>query len=53
MLDEEIRREDFGADWAHTRGWVVQRVFSHDVSHIAELNEALGNAGLAQVDLWN
>ena len=36
----------------HTRGWVIQRVFSHDVYHTAELNEALGIAGLAQIDLW-
>jgi hypothetical protein len=28
------------------------RVFAHDVSHITELNEALGIAGLPQVDLW-
>lgn len=52
MLDEEIRREDFGPDWVHTRGAVLQRVFSHDVYHTAELNEALGIAGLPQVDLW-
>ena len=51
-LDEEIRREDFGEDWVHTRGWVIQRVFSHDVWHAAELNEALGIAGLPQIDLW-
>jgi hypothetical protein len=31
MLDEEIRREDFGPGWVHTRGSVIQRVFSHDV----------------------
>jgi hypothetical protein len=53
MLEEEIRREDFGPDWVHTRGSVIQRVFAHDISHIAELNEALGIAGLAQVDLWD
>lgn len=53
MLAEEIRREDFGADWVHTRGAVIQRVFSHDVYHAAELNEALGIAGLAQVDFWD
>jgi len=52
MLEEEIRREDFGPDWVHTRGWVIQRVFSHDVYHSAELNEALSTAGLPQVDLW-
>jgi hypothetical protein len=52
MLDEEIRR-DFG-DWkpVHSRGWVLERVFAHDVYHCAELNEALGAAGLTQVDLW-
>jgi DinB superfamily len=53
MLDEEIRREDFGEDRVHTRGWVIQRVFSHDVYHVAELNEALGIAGLPQIDLWD
>jgi uncharacterized damage-inducible protein DinB len=52
MLQEEIRREDFGEDWVHTRAWVIQRVFSHDIYHCAELNEALGIAGLPQIDLW-
>lgn len=52
MLVDEIRR-DFGDEEAvHTRGWVVQRVFAHDVYHIAEVNEALGTAGLRQVDPW-
>jgi hypothetical protein len=53
MLDEEIRREDYGPDWVHTRGSVIQRVFSHDVYHSAELNEILGKAGLPQIDLWD
>jgi hypothetical protein len=53
MLDEEIRREDYGPDWVHTRGWVIQRVYSHDVYHCAELNEALGIAGLPQIALWD
>ena len=53
MLDEEIRRDDFGPDWVHTRGAVIQRVFAHDISHAAELNEALGIAGLPQIDFWN
>jgi uncharacterized damage-inducible protein DinB len=52
MLNEEIRRPEWDASWVHTRGWVIQRVFSHDVYHTAELNEALGIAGLPQVDLW-
>lgn len=51
-LAEVIRREEWDGSWVHTRGAVIQRVFSHDVYHVAELNEALGAAGLAQVDLW-
>ena len=53
MLDEEIRRPEWDETWVHTRGSVIQRVFSHDVYHIAELNEALGVAGLPPVDLWD
>ena len=53
MLDEVLRRPDYGPDWVHTRGSVIQRVFSHDVHHSAELNEALGTAGLPQIDLWD
>ena len=41
-----------GTTWVHSRGAVIQRVFSHDVYHIAELNEALARLGLAEVDLW-
>lgn len=52
MLDETIRR-DFGAEvWVHTRGSVIQRVFAHDVSHIAEINDRLEMLGLAPVNLW-
>jgi hypothetical protein len=53
MLAEEIRHADWGADWVHSRGAVIQRVFSHDIYHSAELNEALGIAGLPQIDLWD
>ena len=53
MLDEELRRPEWDGSWVHTRGWVIQRVFSHDVWHTAELNETLGNAGLPQIDLWD
>lgn len=52
MLADVISRPDWDESWVHTRGWVVQRVFSHDVYHCAELNEALGAAGQAQIDLW-
>ena len=53
MLNEEIRRSEWDDSWIHTRGAVIQRVFSHDVYHIAELNETLGTTGLPQVDLWD
>lgn len=53
MLAEEIRRPEWDESWIHTRGAVIQRVFAHDISHIAELNETLGRAGLAPVNLWD
>jgi hypothetical protein len=52
MLGEELRRPEWDETWVHTRGSVIQRVFSHDVYHCAELNETLG-AGLLQIDLWD
>jgi hypothetical protein len=52
MLADVLRRPDWDESWVHTRGAVIQRVFSHDVYHCAELNEALSRAGLPQVDLW-
>ena len=53
MLAEEIRNPEWDGPSVPTRGWVIQRVFAHDVSHITELNEALGNAGLTQIDIWD
>jgi uncharacterized damage-inducible protein DinB len=53
MLDEEISHPEWGADRTQTRGWVIQRVFSHDVYHCAELNETLSATGLPQIDLWD
>ena len=52
-LAEVVRHPDWSADWSYTRGSIVQRVFAHDISHIAELNESLGRLGLAQVNLWD
>jgi len=51
-LDEVISHPEWGEDRSHSRGWVIQRVFSHDVYHCAELNETLSAAGLPQIDLW-
>jgi len=53
MLDEVIRRPEWDESWAHSRGAVIQRVFSHDVYHAAELNETLGAAGWPLIDLWD
>ena len=53
MLDEEIRRPEWDDAWVYTRGSIIQRVFSHDVYHAAELNETLGTHGLRLVDLWD
>jgi hypothetical protein len=52
-LADVLRRPEWDGSWVHTRAWVIQRVFAHDVYHCAELNEALGIAGLPQIDLWS
>jgi uncharacterized damage-inducible protein DinB len=53
MLGDELRRPEWDETWVHARGWVIQRVFAHDVWHCAELNETLGIAGLSQIDPWD
>jgi hypothetical protein len=52
-LAEELRRPEWDELWVHTRGSVIQRVFSHDVWHCAELNETLAAGGLPRIDLWD
>jgi hypothetical protein len=52
-LVEEVRREWPGQARVHPRGWVLQRVFAHDLSHISEVNETLSRYGLPQVNLWS
>ncbi len=53
MLEEELRRPEWDGACVHTRGAVIQRVFAHDIYHSAELNEALGRAGLPLIDFWD
>ena len=53
MLGVVLSRPDWDGNWVRTRGAVIERVFAHDVYHIAELNEALGTAGLRQIELWD
>jgi hypothetical protein len=52
-LAEVIRHPEWGDDWVHTRGEIVQRVLMHDAMHIAELNEAFSAAGLPLIDPWS
>jgi uncharacterized damage-inducible protein DinB len=52
MLADEIHRDYFGESQVHTRGSILQRLFSHDAYHCGELSQTLGIAGLPQIDLW-
>lgn len=52
-LDEVIRQGSESEPWIHARGWVIGRVFAHDVYHVAEINEALARAGSPLIDLWD
>ena len=51
-LSEVLKRPEWDDSWVHTRGSVIQRLYTHDVYHIAEVNQAFGAAGLPLVDLW-
>ena len=50
MLDEELRAA-WDEGMVYTRGQVIQRVFTHDVWHSAEVNETLAEMGMP-FDLW-
>jgi uncharacterized damage-inducible protein DinB len=52
MLADEIQRDYFGERQVHTRGSILQRMFSHDAYHCGELSQTLGIHGLPQIDLW-
>lgn len=52
MLAETVTREYGGTSQRHTRGSVLQRLFSHEAYHCGELSQTLGIHGLPQVDLW-
>ena len=51
-LAEVLRRPDWDDSWVHSRGSLIQRLYSHDVYHVSEVNQALGAAGLPLIDLW-
>ncbi len=52
MLADQIRREYVGLVQVHTRGSIVQRLFTHDAYHCGELSQTLGIHDLPQIDLW-
>ena len=52
-LTEVIRHPEWGEDdRAHPRGFVIERVFAHDLTHIAELNDVFAANGMPLIDLW-
>jgi uncharacterized damage-inducible protein DinB len=52
MLSETITRNYGGSSRDHTRGSILQRLFSHDAYHCGELSQTLGILDLPQIDLW-
>jgi uncharacterized damage-inducible protein DinB len=52
-LDDTLTRPEWGPEWRHSRGFVVERVHAHDVWHAAEANEILTAIGREPVDPWN
>jgi uncharacterized damage-inducible protein DinB len=53
MLAEVVERS-YGEDrQLHSRGSIVQRLFTHEAYHCGELSQTLGIAGLPQIDLWS
>jgi uncharacterized damage-inducible protein DinB len=52
MLSDRIRRDYGGTVQVHTRGSILQRLFSHEAYHCGELSQTLGIHGLPQIDLW-
>ncbi len=52
MLGDMIHRDYQGTDQVHSRGSILQRLFSHEAYHCGELSQTLGIHGLPQIDLW-
>jgi uncharacterized damage-inducible protein DinB len=52
MLGDVIRRDFNGSVQLHTRGSILQRMFTHEAYHCGELSQTLGIHGLPQIDLW-
>ena len=52
MLADPIQREHNGTIQIHTRGSILQRLFTHEAYHCGEFSQTLGIHGLPQIDLW-
>jgi hypothetical protein len=52
MLAEDVERVYGEQRQVHSRGSIIQRIFSHEAYHWGELSQTLGIAGLPQIDLW-
>ena len=53
LLSEPIDRVYDGRGTIHTRGEILQRLFTHEAYHCGELSQTLKLHGLPQVDLWD
>jgi hypothetical protein len=52
MLSETFVRKWGAGGAVHSRGSILQRLFSHDAYHCGELSQTLGVHRLPQIDLW-
>jgi hypothetical protein len=52
MLSKTFDRRWGGGGAVHSRGSILQRLFSHDAYHCGELSQTLGMHRLPQIDLW-
>ena len=52
MLADEFHRDFGGEPQVHSRGSILQRLFTHDAYHCGELSQTLGIRRLPQIDLW-
>ncbi len=53
LLAQPIERVFDGRTTMHTRGEILQRLFTHEAYHCGELSQTLRLHGLPQVDLWD
>jgi uncharacterized damage-inducible protein DinB len=52
MLGEEVERVYADQRQLHSRGSILQRLFTHEAYHCGELSQTLGIHELPQIDLW-